>query len=334
MNLVLHDSAFILLAAFALDVLLGDPVYPLHPVRLIGQLITVIEKGLEKLDLFNHVGGVLLVLLVLSVTLGAYSGGLILTQKLSWIFNIFLVYSCIAFKDLLKHGKVVARALEEQDLEGAQMAVQMLIGRDAKLLDADGIKRATIESLAENFIDGLLAPVFWFAVGSLMASLLGFESDIGGVGAILVYRVTNTLDSMVGYRNDRYQSFGWASARLDDVLNFFPARLGIPVITLGAIWGRFHAKAAWKTGWRDRLKHSSPNAGHAEASVAGALNIKLGGPGIYPHGKVEKPWLGDGSAEVPVACMYSASRLITYSAIITIAILILLQMVRLSSWMG
>lgn len=298
----MSECVCVLLAAVALDVFLGDPVYPLHPVRLAGGTIRWVEAALRRAGLSGYGGGILLAAAVLCLSLGSYLGlrfaMLRGPSRLAVFFDIFLVYSCIALQDLLRRAGQVSRALRQNRLEEARRRVQEIVGRDAGRLDAAGIARAAVESVAENFVDGFLSPLFWFVTGSAVARLCGFPPCPGAVLGILAMRMVNTLDSMVGYRNERYIRFGRASARLDDMMNFAPARIAIPVIALAAAACGLKTKNCLKTGRRDRLKHPSPNAGHAESCVAGALDIRLGGPTIYFHGSVEKPWLGDGTPEV------------------------------------
>ncbi|MBU2510796.1 adenosylcobinamide-phosphate synthase CbiB [bacterium] len=316
----MKECLIILLLAFVLDLYLGDPVYPLHPVRLMGHLIKKIEDFLEKRALLTVLGGVLLLTGTQVIVIGVYLGLLFLLSGYAVLLHIFIVYSSISIKDLIKHGKAVLARLEAEDLSGARNAVQMLIGRDAQYLDEYGVARAAVESLAENFVDGFLAPLLWFALGAILADKIGLSCSLGGGVFILFYKVTNTLDSMVGYKNERYLDFGKTGARLDDVLNFVPARLGIPVVVIAARICRLDWKKAWKIGWRDRLKHTSPNAGHTEACVAGALNIRLNGPGIYPHGRVEKPWVGDGTEQVTSQHLKQAFYLILSSAFLATAL--------------
>lgn len=320
----MKESLIILFVAFILDLYLGDPVYRFHPVRLIGHLINASEQFLEKRSFLNRPGGLILWVWVLGICCAIY---LLLASFIgfySFFFIIFIVYSSISLRDLEKHGKVVQKALEKQDLIQARISVQMLIGRDANQLDIHGVGRAAVESLAENFVDGFLAPLFWYALGVIVAAKLGMDAALVGGLLILLYRTSNTLDSMVGYKNDRYREFGWFSAKVDDWFNWLPARLGIPIISLAALLCRLDSIQAWKIGWRDRLKHTSPNAGHAEATVAGALHIRLNGPGIYPHGMVDKPWLGDGTDEVTVDHLKKSSYLILVAAFLTVALFALL----------
>lgn len=286
---MLNHPAFLLAAAFVLDLLLGDPPCPVHPVRLIGRLIGIAERLLRRCRIQLLLAGALLPCIVGGAALLVYQLLRHLAPGAEWLINLLLIYSLLALKDLAHHARRVAAALHSDDLTAARAAVQTIVGRDVNRLDPAGIARATIESVAENFVDGFLSPVFWFAAGALC-----FGGAGGGVALLLLFKVVSTLDSMVGYKNERYLLFGRVSAKLDDAMNFVPARLSIPLLALAARCAGGDWKAAWRIGWRDRLKHASPNSAHAEAAAAGALNLQLGGPTVYPHGTVDKPWLGDG----------------------------------------
>lgn len=287
----MSNPALILLLAFGLDLLIGDPVYPLHPVRLIGRVIQTLEKMLRKHCPNRWITSFLLPLLTLTAAGAAYTLLHWLSGTWAWIFDLYLTYSLLALGDLHKHGREVEFSLKHQSLDEARRKVQWMVGRDSSVLDADGVSRATIESLAENFVDGFLSPVFWFTAGALL-----FQSMEGGIVCLLGFKGISTLDSMVGYKNERYQELGRISAKLDDVLNFIPARFSIPLIALAARMTSNDWKAAWNIGLRDRLKHASPNSAHAEAAMAGALNLRLGGPSTYGNELNKKPWLGDGTA--------------------------------------
>lgn len=290
-------AALLLLAAVLIDAAIGDPVYPWHPVRLMGKTAAAVENLLRKTGWVGYCGGGLLLLFM--VTLFGGGSFLLMTflqtvnRWLAALGGLFLLYSSIALTDMFRHAVPVATALRRQEADAARQEVQKIVGRDAHLLDEQGIARAAVESVAESFVDGFLSPLFWFSVGAAGAAFAGTDPVIWGVAAAITYRVTNTLDSMVGYRNERYRRFGTAAARSDDFLNFIPARLAIPILTLAALVTGHDAKACWKVALRDRLKHASPNSGHTESGVAGALGIRLGGPTVYPHGTVDKPWLGD-----------------------------------------
>jgi adenosylcobinamide-phosphate synthase len=257
----------ILIAAVLADAVLGDPVYPWHPVRLMGRSVTALEAGLRRCGWPGYGGGALL--LIVELALWGGGSGLLLTllKTASWplqaLLAVFLLYSCIALTDLCRHAQPVARALQENDLARARARVQMIVGRNAALLDAPGVARAAVESVAEGFVDGYLSPLFWFATAAVAAAAAGLDPVTWGAAAAVGYRITNTLDSMVGYRNQRYQRFGTASARCDDLVNFIPARLAVPILTLAAFLTGADAGAGWRFGGRDGLKQACPNAAQA-----------------------------------------------------------------------
>ena len=259
------EAAIILIAAFLLDFIIGDPVYRFHPVRLIGSLIQKLEARLY--NNFEHkMGGIWLWAGTVLVTVLAYGIALILLPNI--LVNIFALYSCIALHDLLRHAKAVQDPLESENLILARQKVQMIVGRDANLLDNFGVARATIESVAESFVDGFLSPLFWFALG------VTFYGVTGGIILVLAFKATSTLDSMVGYKNLRYMEFGTFSAKADDVFNFVPARLSIPLISACAYALKLIIKQLGKSVCAI-VKPLFPNSAHAEATVAGALNLQL-----------------------------------------------------------
>ncbi len=201
-----------------------------------------------------------------------------------WLLEVILIYYCLSVRSLLQAGWEVIEALAEGGVNAGRRAVAHIVGRDVSRLDETGISRAALESVAENMVDGVISPLFFAA--------------IGGAPLALAYKMTNTLDSMVGYKNERYRLFGRAAARIDDAANWLPARMAVGLTALGAWLTGFNARRAWQTGWREGRLHASPNAGFAEASFAGALGVRLGGPNIY-HGRlVDKPWIGAALKEV------------------------------------
>lgn len=212
-----------------------------------------------------------------------------------WILEAVLASTLIAFRGLHDHVRAVAEALD-LGLAEARTAVAHIVGRDPARLDAPGVARAAAESLAENFSDGVVAPLFWFA-------LLGLPG-------LCAYKAVNTLDSMIGHRNPRYEKFGKAAARLDDALNWIPARLaGLLLVAAARLLPEARAGDAWRVVRRDAGKHHSPNAGWQEAALAGALGFRLAGPREYPDGPVDDAWMGDGHAELDAAALRAALRL-------------------------
>ena len=328
---VVTECALIIIAAFMLDYVFGDPRYPFHPARLIGQAIFSIEKAFRSLRFSGILGGGLLVIIVLWLSLGAYWSlrfffGL-LCGSMAVGFDVFIVYSAIALRDMSNHARPIVRALDKEDIAGARKALQKIVGRDTATLDASGVARAAIESVSENFLDGFFSPLCWYVLGAGCALLLDQPCLVWAVSALLAYRVVNTLDSMIGYRNERYLYFGRVSARLDDIMNFVPARLVIPVLFLAAAACRLRAQHGLRTALRDRLKHASPNAGHAESFTAGALSVKLGGPVRYPHRIANRPWIGAGSPEATSAQVIASCRLVMCAGWISLVLSLAIMLV-------
>lgn len=272
-----------ILAAVALDLLLGDPRWLPHPVRAIGFLAQRLEQPLRRLIPDERTSGVVMVLLVVATT-GLSAWALISLAELFHpragdIVAVILIYTTIAARDLERHSYAVFRALSAEDLAEARRRLSRIVGRDTAHLDARGVTRATLESVAESTVDGVTAPLFF----ALLA---------GPVGAI-VYRAINTLDSIVGYTDKRYLRFGWAAARLDDLANYLPARLTAPLIACAATLLGQHGAQSWRILRRDGRRHASPNAGLPEAAMAGALGVQLGGIDYYAGEPLAKPTIGD-----------------------------------------
>ena len=278
-----------ILAAVALDLLVGDPRWLPHPVRGIGRLAQRLERPMRRLIRNEKAAGIVTVLLVVS-TAGVSAWGLIYLAGFCHplaadIVSIILIYTTIATHDLARHSRAVFRALAVGDLEQARRCVAEIVGRDTAQLDEAGVTRAAVECVAESTVDGITAPLF-------------FAILAGPVGAMM-YRAINTLDSTFGYINDRYIRFGWAAAKLDDLANYLPARVTAPLIGLAAaILGRRPIQS-WRILRRDGRKHASPNAGLPEAALAGALGIQLGGLNYYDGEPLEKPTIGE--PIVPIA---------------------------------
>ena len=270
------------LMAFGLDILIGDPRWLPHPVRIIGRCIEWGETILRKL-MPARVGGVLLTILIVGATYAAafyivwlvrhHIGGIV-----GSIIIAILASATLALRGLVM---AVGGVFRSPNIDEARRRLSMIVGRDTQALDEEGIHRAAIETLAENTSDGVIAPLFFLA--------------IGGVPLAMAYKAVNTLDSMVGYKNERYLKFGWASARLDDIANYLPARLtGILMVIAASFVRSANATRALATMFRDGQKHSSPNSGIPEAAMAGALGVVLGGPSRYGGVLVDKPEIGAG----------------------------------------
>ncbi len=291
----------VLWMGFLLDVFLGDPEYRFHPIRLMGRGIFLGERWLRRLGLAGRSGGGFLALALVGVTLSVF---LLLSWMLNavfwplaFLFQVFVCFSCLALRDLMAHLDPVVDALEAGDLDSARLSVARVVGRDVSSLDEKGVVRAAVETLAENFIDGFISPLFWYMLGGLLGLLLNVDPLKPALCFMLVFKVASTMDSMVGYQNEQYEAFGWAGAKLDDIMNFVPARLSLVFLFLGAMFTGLNGVRGLKIGFRDRLKHDSPNAAHGESFVAGALGLRLGGPTSYENVIKDKPWLGESLKE-------------------------------------
>ncbi|KAF0219335.1 MAG: adenosylcobinamide-phosphate [Geobacteraceae bacterium] len=280
MNLI---DPYVLIAAISLDLLLGDPRWLPHPVVGIGRLISFLEKWLRRLARDERTGGILLLLITAGLTwLAAFAllkVACAIHPYAGSAAGAYISYTCLAARSLHTESKKVADALARGDLEEARLWLSCIVGRDTAGLEEPEIWRALVETVAENTSDGVIAPLFYLM--------------LGGPALGLAYKAVNTLDSMVGYKNDRYRRFGWASARFDDVVNFIPARITGLLMTLAAPLVWLSGPNALQIMARDGRNHSSPNSGVPEAAVAGALGVKLGGTSSYFGVPVEKPTIGD-----------------------------------------
>jgi adenosylcobinamide-phosphate synthase len=287
------DPLVILLIAMVLDAVVGEVGGPFrrvpHPVRIIGNLIGFLDGRLNRKNRSptdRRVRGVLVVVFVcgLSAIVGWAVSWLTRNHDFGWIVELALTFALLAQRSLYDHVRAVARALAGGGIETGREAVSHIVGRDVRQLDGHGVARAAIESCAENFSDGVVAPVFWYV-------LFGFPG-------LLVYKAVNTMDSMIGYTTPRYRAFGMAAARLDDALNFIPARLaGLFLVSAAISSPTANPAAALKIMTRDAGKHRSPNAGWPEGAMAGALGLALAGPRRYAETAVEGSWIGDGRAK-------------------------------------
>ena len=309
-----HIFAFI--AGFVLDLLIGDPHFIPHPVRLIGSLISFCDKRLncdagyniseKKLNLIKYKRGMLLAFTVIFATfaisviiiVAAYSinlyAGVIAEAVMTW--------QILATKCLRVESMRVYDALRTDGVDAGRRAVSMIVGRDTSVLDAAGVTRAAVETIAENTSDGVIAPMLYTAIGG---PVLGF-----------VYKAVNTMDSMLGYKNDKYMYFGRFAARLDDVVNFIPARISAYLMIAAAFIGgrQFDGKNAYRIFKRDRFNHASPNSAQTESVCAGALRVQLAGDAVYFGKLVKKKYIGDGLREIECEDIKRANRLMYITA--------------------
>ena len=288
---------YVVPAAFFLDLLIGDPQFAHHPVRYMGKAIAFAEPRFRRLPFGLRISGGLF---ALSLVSGTWAAAVFLLSLCGWFHpflktgvQILLVYFCISCGGLASSAMGVFAMLRMGKSLRAKEKLAMIVGRDVQNLSETGIARAAVETVAENLVDGVLSPLFFLL--------------IGGVPLMVTYKMVNTLDSMVGYKNETYKAFGMVSARTDDAANYLPARISVFVIALAAFVLNRKGKRAFETGRREGRNHSSPNSGFSEAAFAGALGVKLGGPNVY-HGKtVVKPFIGKvfrevQSGDIPKAC--------------------------------
>ena len=279
--MAMSEPLVLILGASLLDAALGDPVYRLHPIRVLGAWSLVCERMLFARGLDGRLGGLLHWLLVVGGALGVWLALHVGLERLHWAlalsWDLFIAYSLLCTRGLIEQGWRVLRDLH--DLQAARRHMAMLVGRDTEPLQGDGLVRATIESLSENLTDGVLTPLWALC-------LLGLP------GLILV-KAISTLDSMVGYQNARYGRFGWAGARSDDLVHWLPARLSVPLIATAAMLLRQHPLLAFKAAWRYHAMLPSPNSGWSEAACAGALRVRLLGP-VWRQGRlINEAYMGD-----------------------------------------
>lgn len=297
-----------LLIGFALDLAFGDPYVLPHPIRWIGHLISACERMLRRI--FGHspraltAAGVVLVILVTGISTACaavllWACGLVNVWLATAVESV-MCYQMLATRQLKIESMRVHDALEDGTIDEARQAVSMIVGRDTDALDAQGVAKAAVETVAENASDGVIAPLLFMAV-------------FGAVGGVF-YKSVNTMDSMVGYKNDAYRYFGRAAARFDDVLSWIPARVAGVLMCLAAWFTRMDAARAWHVFRRDRLKHNSPNSAHTEAACAGALGVQLGGDHLYFGKLVEKPAIGDYTRDVVPHDIVLANRLLYMTA--------------------
>lgn len=310
--MIYHVAAFFL--GFILDLLLGDPHFIYHPVRIIGNLIAFVEKRLNRTDYSDNRrrnNGRILVFVVIAST-GIVTAGILF---IAYFINIYagivveaiMTYQILAIKSLKDESMKVYYALKTEDLQASRQAVSMIVGRDTMELTQEGVAKAAVETVAENTSDGIIAPMIYTAIGG---PILGY-----------VYKSINTMDSMVGYKNDRYMNFGQAAAKLDDIVNYIPARVSAVIMIaaagiLSVFSKKYDAKRAARIFKRDRYNHASPNSAQTEAVCAGALGLRLAGDASYFGKVVKKPYIGDEIRKIEKEDIVRANKLLYVSAFI------------------
>ncbi|MBL7072816.1 MAG: cobalamin biosynthesis protein CobD [Candidatus Omnitrophica bacterium] len=289
---------YLLIWSYILDLVIGDPEWMGHPVRLIGGMINFLESRLRGNGSFGmeRIKGVFLVICVISVAGGISYGILrfskILNPFLADVVWVYLAYTTLATRDLRVKGKAVLKELNAGKIKEARVRLSMIVARDTDTLNKEEITRAVVESVAESVNDAIIAPLFYLI--------------LGGPVAAIVYKSVNTLDSMVGYKNEKYLNFGWFSAKLDDCLNYIPARItGLVIACAAGIYNK-NFVSSFKIMTRDGKNHLSPNSGISEAAMAGALGIKVGGESSYFGRIVQKPYIGEEKNVLQASCVNEA----------------------------
>lgn len=276
---------------FILDLIIGDPNNPFHPVRMIGWIANKFEVLARRIfkDSLKF-AGLIVWMLTVGITFIITYEIINISKGINNYFGIILdgilIYFCISSKGLVVEGHKVIKYLIKDDIEGARKQLSFIVGRDTKNLDRNGIIRAVVETIAENMADGIIAPLFY--------------AGIFGAPLALGYKAVNTLDSMFGYKNDKYKEFGYFPAKLDDVFNYIPARITGIFIIMASFILKYDYKNSFKIYKRDRYNHTSPNSAHPEAAIAGTLGLQLGGANYYFGKLVEKPTIGDKLKEIDI----------------------------------
>ncbi len=309
------DLAGMILIAFVLDLILGDPKGMPHPVRVMGMAAASLEKITRKAIGDQKRAGVVTCSIMVMATFALAWGLLELlrnwNEPVSALMQILLLYTTFATRSLYDESQPVLITLRKGDEDKARSHLQNIVGRDTQDLNGKEITRATVETISENTVDGVVAPLFY--------------ACIGGAPLALTYKCINTLDSMFGYKNETYIQFGWASAKLDDAVNWLPARLAGPLMVVSATLLGMDGKRAWKTMLRDGQNHLSPNAGIPEAVVAGSLGVKLGGSQHYQGHRVEKPTQGEAFRGIEPDDIYKSHQILFVTAFLALVLFLLIR---------
>ena len=311
-----HIAAFA--AGFVLDLIFGDPYWMPHPIRAIGFLISKLEKRLYKENnrvLRGAVLSFLVILITVMVSFFILSGVYRIHPAAGFIIESIMTYQILATKCLKTESMKVYKSLKTETIEEARKAVSMIVGRDTAVLDEEGVTKAAVETIAENTSDGVIAPLICLAIGG---PVLGFA-----------YKAVNTMDSMIGYKNDRYLEFGRTAAKTDDLVNYIPSRISALLMIAAAFIGGkdFDGKEAYRIYKRDRRNHASPNSAQTEAACAGALRIRLAGDASYFGKIVHKPWIGDPHRKIETEDIKRADKLLYITSFLCEGICLLIMAV-------
>lgn len=308
-------SLVALVMGYILDLIFGDPYWMPHPVRFIGNLISILEKVIRrfmpKTKRGEYIGGIILTVMVVSISMVIPLVIILMAKSINTYLALtvetFMCYQILATKSLKVESMKVYDELAKNDLPSARKAVSMIVGRDTKDLTFSGVAKAAVETVAENTSDGIIAPMIFIAIGG---APMGF-----------FYKAINTMDSMVGYKNEKYMNFGRFAAKLDDVVNYLPARISAYQMILSSFFLRYDYKNAFKIYKRDRYNHASPNSAQTESVCAGALDVQLVGNAYYFGKLYEKPTIGDDIREINYDDIKKANRLLYCTSFISIVII-------------
>lgn len=308
-------SLVALVMGYILDLIFGDPYWMPHPVRFIGNLISILEKVIRrfmpKIKRGEYIGGIILTVMVVSISMVIPLVIILMAKSINTYLALtvetFMCYQILATKSLKVESMKVYDELAKNDLPSARKAVSMIVGRDTKDLTFSGVAKAAVETVAENTSDGIIAPMIFIAIGG---APMGF-----------FYKAINTMDSMVGYKNEKYMNFGRFAAKLDDVVNYLPARISAYEMILSSFFLRYDYKNAFKIYKRDRYNHASPNSAQTESVCAGALDVQLAGNAYYFGKLYEKPTIGDNIREINYDDIKKANRLLYCTSFISIVII-------------
>ena len=312
-------SLVALVMGYILDLIFGDPYWMPHPVRFIGNLISILEKVIRrfmpKTKRGEYIGGIILTVMVVSISMVIPLVIILMAKSINTYLALtvetFMCYQILATKSLKVESMKVYDELAKNDLPSARKAVSMIVGRDTKDLTFSGVAKAAVETVAENTSDGIIAPMIFIAIGG---APMGF-----------FYKAINTMDSMVGYKNERYINFGRFAAKLDDVVNYLPARISAYEMILSSFFLRYDYKNAFKIYKRDRYNHASPNSAQTESVCAGALDVQLAGNAYYFGKLYEKPTIGDDIREINYDDIKKANRLLYCTSFISIVIISIIK---------